>query len=153
MAKERMKSRELSLLSVHEGSGDARKKIFTDHMDSTATDSTASPARSYAHSLVSVISPTNSSMSKVGSSIEGEVSTRMLSLTIGNEPNTSIDSFNSSPDNNFNRGASAFMELIEQAIAKLAADTEALKIESLIVDMLKVDIRGKVPTPEHIPSV
>ena len=157
MAKERMKMRELSLVSGTQVSCRPQetqaRKILDYNWESAVTDSTLSPTKSYNYSMVSVISPTVSSMSNVGSQIEGDVSKQLLSLTIGDGPNATSDSFSSAPEISFNKGASAFMELIEQTLAKQAATEEALKFESLIVDMMSVDIHGKVPTPDHIPSV
>ena len=63
----------------------------------------------------STVSPTLSPMSNIGYEREGTLSVQMLNLTV-EQPNTNDDSFSSSPDSLHNKGALAFLDLVERAL-------------------------------------
>ena len=153
----RMKEREMSLMSGNVKSkrkgaaGLKPRKIFSVGSASPAppTDSTAS-VKSPVLSPCSTIPPTLSPMSPLEATEEQEIAGQLLSLTVNDELNISADSFSSDPDSARNKGAIAFLDLIEGFLARQASAAEALKFERLVVEMMDIDISGKVPTPEHI---
>ena len=159
LAKEKMRLRELSSkILPRNGSPNMKaldkdvvpKNILADLeiQDCALTDSSCSPVKLCDLSLSSAISSTESSISKVDSSVEGEISKKMLSLTI--DLNLSADSFSSSPETARNKGAIAFLELLEENLARQTADEEAVQFEQLIVQMMDLDVASKIPTPDQI---
>ena len=83
-------------------------------------------------------------------SLENEISTQLLTLTIDHERNESADSFNSDPGTNFNRGAAQFLTLLESALARRQEAEQALSFEQLVVQMMDIDISPRIPTSQHI---
>ena len=91
-----------------------------------------------------------STMSPIEAGQESLVTQQMLSLTIGSDLNRSSDSFSSLPGTDRNKGAVAFMELVEAYLARQADTEAAVNFDNLVVQMMGVDLNCKVPTPDHI---
>ena len=145
----RMKERELSALtnlSKPTPTGLIPRKIFS---PAANTDSTGS---SFDHGLspCSTIPPTLSPMSPLGNLAENEITGKLISLAIDDELSRSCDSFSSAPDTAWNKGAVAFIDLLEDYLARQTSKAEALKFESLVVEMMDINISSKVPTSGHI---
>ena len=111
------------------------------------TDSSGS-VQDFSLSPCSTISATKSTMSPLGVGQESEVTQQLLSLTIGSDLNKSTDSFSSLPDTAHNKGAVAFMELVEAYLAKQADTETAVNFDNLAVQMMEVDLNCMVPTPD-----
>ena len=56
--------------------------------------------------------------SHVGSQLEGELSVRVLSLTVDENKSSAEDSFSSEPDSGYNKGALKFLDLVEATLAR-----------------------------------
>ena len=50
--------------------------------------------------------------------IESQLSTQILQLTLDRNRSLSADSFSSEPDSNFNKGAGAFLALVQDVLEK-----------------------------------
>ena len=66
-------------------------------------------------------SPALPPMSPLDPGHEGDLSVSLLQLKVDNKPDASSDSFSSQPDSTFNKGALAFIGLLEAAIASKEA--------------------------------
>ena len=88
----------------------------------------------------------------LGSQEEGELSRRVLSLTIDDmKPAiTSSDSFSSDPESEQNKGAIAFLRLLEETLARQDVVERGRLFESLIVQMVDVSLDNKVHTANDI---
>ena len=75
---------------------------------------------------------------------------QILSLTINEEHDKTQDSFSSQPDTAHNKGALAFLTLVEEYLANRARQEEEIKFENLLVLMMDVDISKRVPTPDAV---
>jgi len=60
------------------------------------------------------------------------------------------DSFDSSPDTAFNKGAAEFLKLVETAVTRADQEEQNLKFESLALQMLDLDVHQRIPTTEAI---
>ena len=92
-------------------------------------------------------------MSPINCSLENEVVGQILSLTIDEAHDKTQDSFSSQPDTAHNKGALAFLTLVEDYLANRARQEDEINFESLIVQMMDVDISRKVPTPDAVASL
>ena len=74
-----------------------------------------------------------------------------MNLTVHNSPcpDNGSDSFSSSPDSAQNKGAIAFLELVEKALQRAAT----VGFEDLIVQMLDLEVDEKVATSSQIPEM
>ena len=145
----RMKEREMSnatSFSRPTTSSLVPRKIFS---PVAQTDSSGS-YNGLGLSPCSTIPPTLSPMSPLGNPVETEVTGQLLSLTINDELSRTSDSFSSSPDTAWNKGAIAFIDLLEGFLARQALEADALRFESLVVEMMDINISSKVPTSGHI---
>ena len=122
------------------------RKIFS---PTAQTDSSDNPD-DFGLCPCSSIPATMSPMSPLANPIESEMTGQLLSLTINDELSRTTDSFSSSPDTAWNKGAIAFLELLEGFMARQASEADALRFEQLVVEMMDVNITSKIPTSEHI---
>ena len=85
---------------------------------------------------------------------ENSITRNMLSLTIDEEKPLLDDSFSSAPDSKQNRGALAFMKLIEDMYKnKAATDSRNANFANLVVQMLDLELGERVPTSDAIPGL
>ena len=119
------------------------RKIFSIGSDSSLELSLTSSECSRADSL---------DMQPLTSQIEGEISVGMISLNIEERKSCSLDSFSSEPDTVQNKGAIAFLHLVEAAIEKHQDDNMALQFENLVVEMMDLNVGKKFKTSEDIAS-
>ena len=119
---------------------------------SLQTDSsTGSPCNVNAVTPNSSVSATLSPMSNIGKEQEGGLSVCLLNLTVNEDIShcSNSDSFSSSPDSSQNRGAIAFLELVEKALQNAAT----VGFEDLIVQMLDLEVGERVSTSSQIPDL
>ena len=88
----------------------------------------------------------------VGSQEEGELSRAVLSLTIDDmkQEIAPSDSFSSDPETEQNKGAVAFLRLLEDTLARQDMVERGKLFESLIVQMVDISLDNKVHTPNDI---
>ena len=91
--------------------------------------------------------------SYIGKSPEGDLSRRLLSLTIERR-SESDDSFSSRPDTLHNKGALDFLKLLEEFYAKReSANAQAASFADLVVQMLDLNVSNKATTLQQIPAL
>ena len=73
--------------------------------------------------------------SHVGSQLEGELSVKVLTLTVDENKGCSEGSFTSEPDSCYNNGALKFLDLVEATLARQAEDDRSKLFEDLLVQM------------------
>lgn len=91
--------------------------VENDAFSTATTDSTASPDKSVNLSNITQVSDTASTLSNIGSTEEGELAVGVLSLTIDPTHKVSEDSFSSDVASSFDKGATAFLQLVEKTLA------------------------------------
>ena len=78
------------------------------------------------------------------------VSKHLFGLTmVDDQPKTLDDSFSSNKDSNFNKGAAAFLALVEKSLA----DSSSVKLDQLLIEMMDLGINEKINTASDIPDV
>jgi len=88
-------------------------------------------------------------MSNIGSAQEGGIRVKLLNLTVNEEIGSIDNSFDSSPESSFNRGALAFIELVENALEKASC----VGFDQLVVEMMDLGMGERVPTSAQIPAL
>ena len=80
-----------------------------------------------------------SAVSHIGSQAEGSIAIQLVQLSINPEYVQSDDSFSSHPDSKHNRGALAFLRLVEEMYAKQEQEKSRNEMfENLVVHMLDI---------------
>ena len=123
LAEMRMKERELSAISsfthTEKTLGAVPRNIFGNcNLDFVQQTDSSDSVQDFSLSPCSTISATISTMSPLGTGQESQVTQQMLSLTLGSDLHKSSDSFSSLLDTAHNKGAVAFMELVEAYLTK-----------------------------------
>ena len=150
----KLKERERHPATTFQSSSLAKRNIFGDFSEKSvafASDSSDNPTTDVLElSGSSRVSSSASSFSQVAASIEGEVSRQILCLPLDSNAASSDDSFASDPQTHHNRGAIAFLDLVEKALVEAEKKDTALKFETLVVDMMEIGLEERIPTTEHI---
>ena len=63
------------------------------------------------------------------------------------------DSFSSSPDSDFNKGAAQVISLLESALARAQKREDAIRFEDLLIQMLDLSVDKKLGTPCDITEI
>ena len=125
---------------------------FGEHQLSIQTDnSNGSPCNLNATTPVSTVSQTLSPMSNIGALQEGGPSVTLLNLTVNEVPvhEQVEDSFDSSPDSSFDKGALEFISLVEKALER----SSSVGFDQLVLEMLDLGLGERVPTSAQIPCL
>ena len=154
MAKSWYELRELGSLSLPKSvlSSSTPLLEFENKRLSAKTDSSTGSACNFnACTPASSVSATLNPMSNVGLDKEGSLSVQLRGLTVCDDHCLSAraDSFSSSPDTVMNKGAIAFLELVEQAIAK----SSQMGFDQLVIEMMDLEVGERVATSSQIPEV
>ena len=89
----------------------------------------------------------------MGAETEGVLSCQVLTMTIGSRASESEDSSSSVPDTKHNKGALEFLQLVEKAQQSQQETDSAVKFESLLIQMLDMELGEKVSTSTDIPTM
>ena len=90
--------------------------------DDDSSQSELSSLGSMINTASAAVSPVISPLqTPIDRAMEGDLIRSMLSLNIDGIQQLQNDSFDSSPDSSFNKGASEFLRLVEEAIARAEA--------------------------------
>ena len=80
------------------------------------------------------------------------VSKQLLSLTgVDDQPKVLDDSFSSIKDSRFNKGATAFLALVEKSLAEYSVGF--VKFDQLVLQMMDLGVNKKVCTASDNPDV
>ena len=127
------------------------RNIFGVNDLSFKSDSSGDLPTTPTHSLVS--SSSEIEHSYVGEDVEGHLSCNVLALTIDTELVASDDSFSSCPDSKHNKGALDFIKLVENAQLARERESAAIEFESLVIQMLDMNVDEKIATSTDIPAI
>ena len=157
VAKERYKARDLlSSLKIPAMSLSTivtPKRLSLPRSLSQDTEESYSPCNVLATTPDCSFSSQGSIMGHIGSPVESQVSRQVLELTLGDARDCSQDSFSSDPATDHNKGALAFLDLVEKAY-KERKDTEvAVSIEQLLISMMDLGVSHRLPTASDLPDV
>ena len=115
------------------------------------SSSTGSPCNINAVTPEAPVSPTPSPMSSLDTDTELSFSKLVSSLKVDVDKADLNDSFSSSKDSAFNKGALAFLSLVEKALEK--ANGLEVKFEDLILQMMDLGVEEKLNTASDILDV
>ena len=98
---------------------------------------------------MSAISQTICSMGNIGVTQEGGLNVKLLNLTVNEVAvhEQVDDSFDSSPDCSFNKGALEFISLVEKALER----SSSVGFDQLVLEMLDLGLGERLPTSAQIP--
>ena len=91
------------------------------------------------------ISPSLSPMSQIDPEVEGDMSVKLLTLTVDPEKPTSNEY------SVFNKGATAFLNIVEKSLTANA--NKDLKFDQLVLQMLNLEVNDRICTASDIPDV
>ena len=143
LSRKRTKERELSWLPTPIVSG--LSHLSAARILKLGDDSSSLSEISSLGSMVNIASDTMSPVvspiqTPVDPAVQGDLSKSMMALSLDGIKQISEDSFDSSPDSNFNKGASDFLRLVEQAITRAEESNRALKFENLVMQMINLEM-------------
>lgn len=94
----------------------------------------------------------NSACLQLSPSEEGELSVSVMQMKL-DPAQPANDSFSSSPDTEFNKGAACFISLLENTLARAAQKEEAMKFEDLLIQMLDLSVDKKLGSTFEITEI
>ena len=115
--------------------------------------STMSSPLSDCSGLPSPSSPELKMVTTLDQDAETQLNCQILQLTLDTSIAKSEDSFSSAPETKFNKGAGAFLELVEKIMKRKEDADTALRFESLLVEMMDLSMDRKLGCPFDIPAV
>ena len=100
---------------------------------------------------VSAVSQTISPKSNIGVTQEGGLNVKLLNLTVNEVAvhEQVDDSFDSSPDSSFDKGALEFISLVEKALKR----SSSVGFDQLVLEMLDLGLGERMPTSAQIPCL
>jgi len=127
---------------------------FSNHQptpNASSCSSSGSPCNINAVTPEAHVSPTLSPMSSIDTSAEISFSKLVSSLKVDATKVDLDDSFSSCKDSAFNKGALAFISLVDIAIEK--ANGLEVKFDNLILQMMDLGVNDKISTASDIPDI
>ena len=92
-------------------------------------------------------------MSPLDPNHEGDLSRSILQLRLSNSANASEDSFSSSADTEHNKGALAFLNLLEGVLASRQEEESAIELDELLIQMMDLSMDKRLSNTHEIASV
>ena len=148
LAKKKRKMRESSLLTTSILVPQA--SFLSPQPLDTSCASPEIPAPALSDVSCSPTSPSMLPMTPIEPVQEGDLSVSLMQLQLAPTSNISYDSFSSEPDSQFNKGATAFLELLERCIAAQQAQEESVSIDNLLIQMMDLSVEKKLPNTHEI---
>ena len=71
---------------------------------------------------------------------EGDLSVKVLCLTLDDQANVSADSFSSAPNSQYIKGAVEFLAFVEKAVSDQDSNRRSLQFEDLVFQKMDIDI-------------
>ena len=85
--------------------------------------------------------------------MEGDISTQVLKLNLGDKQQDLDDSFSSNYASSFNKGATDFLQLVEAALEQQQNKANTLRFSELVMQMMDLDLDQRVPTTHHVAEI